>query len=603
MVSNSIAVIAPTPAGDRLAQRLLDGLPNSVLWTKPRPDASPHAQTYEGPLSDLVATLWEQQDQLVFVLAVGAVVRLIAPFLTHKSQDPGIVVVDETGSLVLSLCGGHLGGADDLTRRLAALLGVPPVITSASAALSVPAVDTLGLPYGWRRGQGDWLAVAAAIAHQDPVAVTQTCGWDLWQTALPEEHPFQVAPSQTAAAHLWISDRQPPLRSPQVCWHPRTLWVGVGCERGVSAALLESSIRQVLQSQGLAWEAIAGVASLDLKQDEQGLLELAQQWDWALQFFPADQLATQPVPNPSTVVAEAVGTPSVAEAAAIAVGAVLIVEKQVFRDPSGACTVAIARAAQEYTPRPGKLYLIGTGPGALSQITPAAQAALADCDAIVGYQLYIDLIRPLLRPIQVIDARPITQEVQRAEAAIALARRGLTVAVVSSGDCGIYGMAGLVLECLVAQGWDGQTPAVEVCPGITALQALAARVGAPLMHDFCAISLSDLLTPWPVIEQRLTAAAQADFVVALYNPRSRTRLQGIQTAVDIFRQARPKDTPVAIARSLYRDGETIHLTTLEDMDVDQIDMLTVVLIGNQSTQRHGDRLVTPRGYGVRSSDT
>jgi cobalt-precorrin 5A hydrolase/precorrin-3B C17-methyltransferase len=128
-------------------------------------------------------------------------------------------------------------------------------------------------------------------------------------------------------------------------------------------------------------------------------------------------------------------------------------------------------------------------------------------------------------------------------------------------------------------------------------------VGAPLMHDFCAISLSDLLTPWPVIEQRLTAAAQADFVVALYNPRSRTRLQGIQTAVDIFRQARPKDTPVAIARSLYRDGETIHLTTLEDMDVDQIDMLTVVLIGNQSTQRHGDRLVTPRGYGVRSSDT
>jgi cobalt-precorrin 5A hydrolase/precorrin-3B C17-methyltransferase len=601
MASNSIAILAPTAAGDRLAQRLLDGVELATLWTKPRPGVSPRAQTYTQPLSDLVADLWPQVDQLVFVLAVGAVVRLIAPLLTHKGQDPGIVVVDETGSLVLSLCGGHLGGADDLTRRIAALLGVLPVVTSASAALDLPAIDTLGLPYGWRRGEGDWLAVAAAIAHQDPVAVTQTCGWDLWQTALPESHPFQFVPSETAAAHLWISDRQPPSRSPQVCWHPRTLWVGVGCERGVSAALLESSIRQVLQSQGLAWEAIAGVASLDLKQDEQGLLELARQWGWALQFFPADRLATQPVPNPSTVVADAVGTPSVAEAAAIAVGATLIVEKQVFRDPSGACTVAIARAAQEYTPRPGKLYLIGTGPGALSQITPAAQAALADCDAIVGYQLYIDLIRPLLRPTQVIDARPITQEVQRAEAAIALAQRGLTVAVVSSGDCGIYGMAGLVLECLAAQGWDGNTPAVEVCPGITALQALAARVGAPLMHDFCAISLSDLLTPWPVIEQRLTAAAQADFVVALYNPRSRTRLQGIETALEIFRQARPSDTPVAIARSLYRDGETIHLTTLADLDVNQIDMLTVVLIGNQSTQRYGDRLITPRGYLVRPS--
>lgn len=607
----SIAIIAPTERGDRLARRLLDGLDNATLWTKQRqPIAQPPAQSYTQPLSEVVAELWETCDRLVFVLAVGATVRLIAPLLADKTRDPGVVVVDETGQTVLSLCGGHVGGADALARAIAALLQVSPIITSASDQLDLPPVDTLGQPYGWQRGTGDWLAVAAAIAQGQPVQVTQTCGWDIWQSALPAAHSFLLnvpadlspadPPPAVPVAHLWISDRCPPAAlHPVACWHPRTLWIGVGCERHTSAQVMEDAIRAALTSQQLAWEAIAGLASIDLKRDEVGLLELAARYDWPVQWFTAEELAQQTVPHPSDVVAAAVGTPSVAEAAAIAAAqAPLVVEKTVVRDSSGACTVAIAASVQEFTPRPGKIYLVGTGPGALSQITPAAQHALSNCDAIVGYDLYIDLIRPLLRPTQIIDARPITQEVQRAEQAIALARRGLTVAVVSSGDCGIYGMAGLVLECLAAQGWDGKTPQVDTFPGITALQAIAARVGAPLMHDFCAISLSDLLTPWDVIQKRLTAAAQADFVVALYNPRSRTRTQGIQTAFEIFRRYRPSHTPVAIARSLYRAGETIQLATLATLDLDQIDMLTVVLIGNQSTQRYGDRLITPRGYRV-----
>jgi cobalt-precorrin 5A hydrolase/precorrin-3B C17-methyltransferase len=236
----------------------------------------------------------------------------------------------------------------------------------------------------------------------------------------------------------------------------------------------------------------------------------------------------------------------------------------------------------------------------LSQITPAAQTAIAQADVVIGYELYIELIRPLLRPGQLVEALPITQERQRADRAIELANWGLTVAVISSGDCGIYGMAGLVMEQLQGLGWNGQIPAIEVFPGITALQAAAAQVGAPLMHDFCAISLSDLLTPWPVIEKRLNAAAEADFVTALYNPKSQTRTRQIATAQQIFLQHRSPQTPVAIVRSVYRFDQQVTLTTLEQMLEMPIDMLTVVLIGNQSTRRFADWMITPRGYNVTS---
>jgi cobalt-precorrin 5A hydrolase/precorrin-3B C17-methyltransferase len=612
MTSKKIALIAPTPQGYLLALNLQASLEDAVIWTQadvPSVSVLPNnVHTYKDALPPTLEKLWKDHDCLIFVLALGAVVRLIAPLLNHKNQDPGVVVVnagENSGPWVISVSGGHRGGADALTRQVAALVEGQPIITSASEAQYIPAIDLLGEPYGWQRGTGDWLAVAAAVTQQQLVKVTQTCGWDFWRRAMPTVHSFiEDEIFETAKAHLWISDQLAPVMDvPLVAWHPRTLWIGIGCERGTSAQILEQAIRKVLTENALAFEAIAGLASVELKQDEVGLLEVAQRYDWPLRFFRADQLALQPVPNPSLVVADAVGTPSVAEAAAMKVtGKALVVPKQIYRAERGACTLAVARATEEYSPRIGKLYLIGTGPGSLSQVTPAARAALTQCEVVIGYQLYVDLIRPLLYPQQVVEASPITQEVQRAEWAIALAERGLTVGVISSGDSGIYGMAGLVLECLARKDWNGETPQVEVLPGITALQALAARVGAPLMHDFCAISLSDLLTPWPVIVKRLEAAAAADFVVALYNPRSQTRLEGMEKAQAIFLNHRSANTPVALARSVYRPEEKIHLTTLEKLDVTMIDMLTVVLIGNQSTFLYKDHLITPRGYSIRRTD-
>ncbi|MBD1918796.1 MULTISPECIES: precorrin-3B C(17)-methyltransferase [Cyanophyceae] len=607
----SFAAIAVTPAGLKSLLPLVTGLP-AALWL-PRSLAAEaeslaiQAQVYEGSLPETIAQLWSTQDGLIFALATGAVVRLIAPLLTDKTTDPAVVVVAETGNQVISLCGGHQGGADALTHRIALLLGAEPVITGSASTHGLPGVDVLGVPFAWSKGSGDWTGVSAALAHGKPIEVFQDCGTTLWQDHLPPTHPFVFEPVRTPNARLWISPihRQfaPDSDFPKAQWHPRVLWVGIGCERDTPQAVIEAAIARVCRAGHFAEGAIAGIASLDLKADEVGLVALCAERQWPLRCFTAEELKAIPVPNPSTVVEQAVQTPSVAEAAAIlaATGAAagqLRVAKQVVRveGQPGAVTVAIAQSEREYIPHAGHLALVGTGPGDLNQITPAAKGAIARANVVIGYGLYIDQIRPLYRPGQIVEPWPITQERQRADRAIDLARWGLSVAVVSSGDCGIYGMAGLVLEQLQVTGWDGETPSVEVFPGISALQSAAARVGAPLMHDFCAISLSDLLTPWQVIVKRLEAAAQADFVVALYNPKSKTRTEQIAAAHRIFMAFRSPDTPVAVVKSVYRPDEMIHRTTLANLLEAPIDMLTVVLIGNQSTQRHGPWLITPRGY-------
>lgn len=632
-----IAAIATTPTGAKKLQLLCQNT-NAILWVPESLQTIEGVQVYTGSLKSHIASLWNNHRAFVFCLATGAVVRLIAPLLENKSLDPAVVVIDEQGKFVISLCSGHQGKADQLTRIVAHQLGATPVLTGASTALNLPGIDILGVPFGWRRGEGDWLGVSAAVARSEVIQVIQEAGSTLWQNHLPKGHTFQFEfpeyittnreESISPQAKIWISAKQHQFLAesdiPTVQWHPRVLWVGIGCERGTSQQLIQTAIEQVFRKNQLAESAIAGIATIDIKADEIGLLEFCKERNLPLKTFPAALLRSVTVPNPSAVVEAEVGTPSVAEAAAIvaqasslsesqiaeasslsldvskqgACSTQLLVSKQIFKleGQPGAVTVAIAQSELEYTGRTGQLFLVGTGPGQLSQMTPAAQTAVSQADVIIGYSLYIGLISPLLRPGQIIEALPITQERQRAERAIELAKWGLSVAVVSSGDCGIYGMAGLVLEELRAQNWDGKTPSVEVFPGITALQSAASRVGAPLMHDFCAISLSDLLTPWEVIEKRLNAAAQGDFVTALYNPKSQTRTQQIATATAIFLKYRDPNTPVAIVRSAYRPDEQITITNLSQLLDNPVDMLTTVLIGNQSTRTLGDWMITPRGY-------
>ncbi|MDJ0592846.1 MAG: precorrin-3B C(17)-methyltransferase [Pleurocapsa sp. MO_226.B13] len=577
------------------------------LWLPDSVERHGNSHHYNNSLREHLNSLWAENKALIFCLATGAVVRLIAPLLENKAEDPAVVVVDAWGNYAVSLCSGHQGQADLLTKLVASQLGAKAVITGASHSLSLPAIDIFGYTYGWRKGDGNWTEAMAAVARQKTVQVIQEAGSTLWQQHLPSDCPFyfgfpdsqaEIAPQ----ARIWISSTKrkiaPKSDFPKVQWHPKVLWVGIGCERGTSRELIDTAIDETCKTYHLASEAIAGIASINLKANETGLIEVCQRRNAILKTFSAEQLSQVDVPTPSEIVQQEVGTPSVAEAAAILAGKNLLVSKQIFKseDRSGAVTVAIAQADVEYIGRTGKLYLVGIGPGNLNQITPAAQTAIIEADIVIGYSLYLDLIKPLKRPGQIVESSPITQEQQRAQRAIELAQWGLTVAVVSSGDCGIYGMAGLVLEELQLTGWNGKTPQVQVFPGISALQSAASRVGAPLMHDFCAISLSDLLTPWEVIQKRLNAAASGDFITALYNPRSPKRTTQIVTAQEIFSQYRQPDTPVAIVRSAYREDEQITMTTLERMLDHPVDMLTTVIIGNNTTRNHANWMITPRGY-------
>jgi len=247
-------------------------------------------------------------------------------------------------------------------------------------------------------------------------------------------------------------------------------------------------------------------------------------------------------------------------------------------------------------PAPGKIMLVGIGPGSQAHMTQRARDAIAEADVIVGYVTYIKLVAELIEGKEVIR-KGMTEELDRAVSALEAARAGKKVALISSGDAGVYGMAGPTYEVLFQSGWTPDDPVqVEIIPGASALNSCAALVGAPLTHDFCAISLSDLLTPWPVIARRLDAVAYADFVVALYNPKSGRRTRQIVEAQRLFLRHRRPDTPVAIVKSAYRRRERIEFTTLDRMAEADIGMLTTVLIGNSHTFVRDGLMVTPRGY-------
>lgn len=245
----------------------------------------------------------------------------------------------------------------------------------------------------------------------------------------------------------------------------------------------------------------------------------------------------------------------------------------------------------------GKLYLVGLGPGDAEHLTPAAAAAIAASDELVGYRYYIEQVAEPASG-KTLHSMELGQELERAALAVDIAYAGRTVAVVSSGDAGIYGMAGPVYRVLTDRDWDGEHPAVQTVPGVSALQSAASLLGSPLMQDFCAISLSNLLTPWEQIRRRLQAAAAGDFVAVLYNPRSRRRTEQLAEARRIFLEHRPASTPVGIVRHAYRPEQAVALANLADLDGAAlgVDMFTTVVIGNSNTYVHNGRMVTPRGY-------
>jgi cobalt-precorrin 5A hydrolase/precorrin-3B C17-methyltransferase len=513
-----------------------------------------------------IAAAWHECDALVCFLATGATVRLLAPLLQDKTTDPGVVCVDDARSFAVALLGGHGGGANALAERVADALGAQPVVTTATDRRGAPALDMLGWPV-----EGAVARVTRAMLDGEPVRLDAEAVWPL--PALPV--------GGEGAVRLRVTDRLEPLDGATVVLRPPSLVVGVGASRGAPVDEVLALIDEALAEAGLSAGSVRGLATVDAKADEPGILDAAAARGWPVTVHPGAVLAEVPVPNPSDVVRGAVGTPSVAEAAALIGGGELVVAKR----KSAHATVAVARHA----PR-GRLALVGLGPGARDLLTERARRELARASVVVGLDQYVDQIADLLPAGVQVLASGLGDEEARARTAVDEARAGRAVALIGSGDAGVYAMASPALEMA-----DDAIDVVGV-PGITAALAASAALGAPLGHDHVAISLSDLHTPWPAIEQRVRAAAEADLVVSFYNPRSRGRDWQLPRALELLAAARPADTPVGLVREVTRPRQRVLLTTLADVDPADVDMLTTVVVGSSQTRTIAGRMVTPRGY-------
>ncbi|MER5940674.1 precorrin-3B C(17)-methyltransferase [Streptomyces sp. NPDC001928] len=555
-----IGLISATSAGAAARDRLAAAWPERV-------------RVYDGPVGDAVRRAFAECEQLVCFLATGAVVRLVAPLLGDKASDPGVVCVDEGGRFAVSLVGGHGGGANELAREVGELLGAAPVVTTATDAVGVPGLDTLGFP-----AAGDVAGVSRALLDGEPVALRAELDWPL--------PPLRVGAEGAYAIRL--TDRLVEPAEREVVLRPPSLVVGVGASKGAPVEEVLGLVSEALRDAGLSPESLAELATVDAKADEPGIVEAAERLGVPLVTHSADALAAVEVPNPSDAPLAAVGTPSVAEAAALVGGGELLVPKRKSQRADG--QPAMVTCAVVRRPGRGRLAVVGLGPGARDLLTPRAKAELRRASVLVGLDQYVDQIRDLLRPGTRVLESGLGAEEERARTAVAEARKGQAVALIGSGDAGVYAMASPAL----AEASDD----IDVIgvPGVTAALAAAAILGAPLGHDHVSISLSDLHTPWEVIERRVRAAAEADIVVTFYNPRSRGRDWQLPKALGILAEHRTPTTPVGVVRNASRPDESSRLTTLGALDPATVDMMTVVTVGNTATRDIAGRMVTPRGY-------
>ncbi len=581
-------VLALSRSGEAVAHRVAASLGAQVHGREGR---VAQADAFFPNALDHARDLFAAGVPIVGVCASGILIRAVAPVLSDKTKEPPVVSVSDDGAVVVPLLGGHRG-ANRLASLIAEELGATAAVTTAGDVAMGVALDEP--PEGYRLvNPGDAKTAMAALLNGAGVRVTGDNIFGVKETGGAVELVVSDAP-QTPSEHRLV-------------YHPQSYVVGVGCARNANPEALWDLVKETLQMAGIAQGAVAAIATVDIKADEPAMNILAQRLSVPLRVFTPAELEAQAdkLANPSDVVFAEVGCHGVAEGSALAMGGELVVEKR----KNATCTCSISRANHlplELKGRArGRLSVVGIGPGQSSWRTPEVSKLVAEAEELVGYGLYIDLLGPLAAGKKRSDF-PLGGEEARCRYALERAAEGRNVALVCSGDAGIYAMGALVFELLDRgpehEGVSDAARRVDVVcsPGVSALQGAAARAGAPLGHDFCTISLSDLLTPRDDILRRLNAAAEGDFVIAFYNPVSKTRRTLLAEARDILLQHRPVDTPVMLASNLGRPEEQVRYRKLEDLKVDEVDMLTVVLVGSSNSRLaqlgEGPRMFTPRGY-------
>lgn len=595
----NIALIAVTRRGLEQARRLRQRLTYGDIYRPARygPPQDAWEQPYTGALSAQMATLFARYTQLVFFLATGAVIRLLAPHLIDKKSDPGVLTVDEAGHFVIPVLSGHQGGANAFARTVAACLGATPVITTASDVLSGLSPDLLADAYNWVMEQPEHLKAAAmAFVNQEPVAIVQEVGnpgsW-LNEHELPAHVSFAYSrlqlPQQDFQSILWITDRMVAvadgLEATRILWYrPQSLVLGVGCERGITLEALEEGLNTFLRQSGFAKASIAALASLDRKADEAALVALAQRHQWQTHFYTAAELAqVVGVQRPSKVVERCVGTPGVAEPAALFAAGVdrLLVEKHIFSSTASPqrMTFALARAAPfaERTSVTGTVTFVGAGPGDPELLTLKAQRALAQADVVIYAG---SLIPPAVlqhAPATAIlhDSAPLTLEEVLA-VMLAAVRAGKRVVRLQSGDLSLYSAMQEQMTRL-----DAENAPYTAIPGISAFQAAAAALQSeltiPEVVQTIILTRGAGQTPMPAGESLAALAAhRASLCIFLSATLSRRVQEQLLTAY-------APETPVAILYRVSWPDEKIIVTQLQHLYQEirrhKLTRTTLILVG------------------------
>ncbi len=608
---NEPVVVVLGQASVPIARKLMTALPGSTLYglTGRTADVDVSINNF----GETVRSLFTSNTPIIGICAAGILIRTLAPLLTDKRHEPPVLAVAEDGSAVVPLLGG-LHGVNDLARQIAAALEVAPAITTTgdlrfrTTLLNPPAGYQLANPDDAKSFIADLLA--GATTRLDGAA-----DW-LSNSNLP------IAPDGNLT--LRVTERAVATTPDCLVYHPATVLLGIArqldpeqselgqltpgqlipgqlklepLEPDIATAIAQ--IHQTLTEANLAIASIAGVFALDNDMGDPLLEAIAHALNVPLRYFsPADitvRLASAKVPAGTDIRAT--------QAVLTAVGAT---GQLVSSQAASGLNWAIAIAAQPVDPQTigrsrGQLTVVGTGPGGAAWMSPDVKEVLRSATDWVGYKVYLDLAGTL-REGQQRHESDNREELDRARFALELATTGKSVAVVSSGDPGIFAMAAAVFEVLESDAKpEWACLDIRVAPGISAMQAAAALVGAPLGHDFCAISLSDILKPWTVIEQRIAAAAQADFVMAFYNPVSKQRTWQLGKAKEVLLQWRSPQTPVVLARNVSRPGQTVRVCTLAEFNPADADMRTLIIVGSSQTRTiprpHGGVWVyTPRRY-------
>jgi cobalt-precorrin 5A hydrolase/precorrin-3B C17-methyltransferase len=565
----SPAIIVLNQNSVPLAKQIATVLPDSTIYGLENRTSDVDVSFTD--FGDTLRDLFTQNTPIIGICAAGILIRTLAPLLNDKWHEPPVLAIAEDGSAVVPLLGG-LHGVNDLARTIAEALKVSPAITTTgdirfrTTLLSPPPGYYLANPEDAKTFIADLLSGAT-------VKLEGEAPW-LRESKLPIREDGQLTIKVTESAIA-------PTKNCLV-YHPKTIVIGIDGKISKEFQAAIALVQQQLTKTQLSPHALAGIFVLDKDAGHPGINSIAKALNLPVRCFSVNEL------NANNI------------AEALALQAVGTTGRLITSDSS----IAIASAplpidVNQIGKARGKLAIVGTGPGGEDWMSKEVKQVLQTSTDWVGYKTYLDLVEPL-RTNQQRHESDNRVEIERAKTALELATTGRSVAVVSSGDPGIFAMAAAVFEVLERENKpEWQSIEIQVCPGISAMQAAAAAVGAPLGHDFCAISLSDILKPWSVIEERIDAAAKADFVMAFYNPGSKQRTWQLEKAREILLRWRSPQTPIILARNLGRSRQSIEVKTLAQLTKEDVNMQTIVLVGSSQTRtvlrNDGDLWVyTPR---------